>query len=321
MNNNLSDEKVFYMDNSEVRLDRWLAEQMPEYSRSQIAQWIKDRKIQVENFSELKTRTILPAGTKITLRVQSNPASLTQLRPQAMALDIIYEDADMLIINKPIGLTVHPGAGNQDKTLVNALLAYTEGDLSDLAGPERAGIVHRLDKDTSGLLLVAKNNHFHLAMTELFKKRQVTRKYRALVWNKPETKTGTINAPIGRSPNNRTKMAVVANGKAAITHFRLIKDFVNSEKKICASELEVELYSGRTHQIRVHLAYINLPIIGDPLYNLKKDDLGMPAQALYAAYLAFIHPLSGFPYQFEIQPPNYYRKAKEYLEKMTDIVT
>ncbi|HHT25117.1 MAG TPA: RluA family pseudouridine synthase [Clostridiaceae bacterium] len=320
MNNNLSDERIFRMDNSKVRLDRWLAEQMPEYSRSQIIEWIKDHKIQVENFPELKTKIILPAGTKITFRVPANQISLQQPQPQAMSLDIIYEDTDMLIINKPINLTVHPGAGNQDKTLVNALLAHTEGKLSDLAGPERAGIVHRLDKDTSGLILIAKNNRFHSAMADLFKKRQVTRIYRALVWNKPETKTGTIDAPIGRNPSNRTQMAVVADGKPALTHYRLIKDFVNKDNKIYASELEVELFTGRTHQIRVHLAYINLPIIGDPIYNLKRDDFGIPAQALYAAHLAFIHPLNGVPYQFEVEPPDYYCTAKKRLEKITEIV-
>ena len=320
MNNDLPDERIFYMDNSKVRLDRWLAEQIPDYSRSQIAEWIKDRNIKVENYLELKSKTILPPGTKITLRIESNPNKSTLPQPQAMPLDIIYEDTDMLIINKPIDLPVHPGAGNPDNTLVNALLAYTEGHLSDLAGPERAGIVHRLDKDTSGLILIAKNNRFHSAMAELFKKRQVTRIYRALVWNKPKTKTGTIDAPIGRHPNNRTQMAVITNGKDALTRFRLIEDFINKDNNLCASELEVRLITGRTHQIRVHLSYINLPIIGDPIYNPKKDGFGMPAQALYAAHLAFIHPLNGVPYNFEVQPPDYYRTARERLEKMTDFV-
>ncbi|NLJ69888.1 MAG: RluA family pseudouridine synthase [Clostridiaceae bacterium] len=308
------------MDNSEVRLDRWLAKQMPEYSRSQIVGWITDRSVKAESYSELKPKTILPAGTKITLRIQTDPTNSKLPKSQSMPLDIIYEDENMLIINKPIDLIVHPGAGNQNNTLVNALMAYTEGNLSDIAGPERAGIVHRLDKDTSGLILIAKNNRFHSAMTELFKKRQVTRIYRALVWNKPETKTGTIDAPIGRDPNNRMKMAVTENGKDALTHFRLIKEFVNKHNQIIASELEVELFTGRTHQIRVHLAYINLPIIGDPIYNLNRDNFGMAAQALYAAKLAFIHPLTDVSYQFEVQPPDYYRLAKERLENMTNVV-
>lgn len=319
MKNDLLNERIFYMDDSKVRLDRWLAEQMPEYSRSQIVELINDRKIEVENFPEIKAKTVLPAGTKITLQIQTNPIGLTRPLPQAMSLDIVYEDSDMLIINKPIDLTVHPGAGNQDNTLVNALLAYTEGNLSDLAGPERAGIVHRLDKDTSGLILIAKNNCFHSAIADLFKRREVIRIYRALVWNKPQTNTGTIDAPIGRDPVYRKKMAVTANGKDAVTHFKLIKEFVNRQNKIIACELEVELYTGRTHQIRVHLAYINLPIIGDPIYNLNRDNLGMPAQALYAAQLAFIHPLTGVPYQFEVQAPDYYRTAKERLEKIKDL--
>ena len=226
----------------------------------------------------------------------------------------------MLIINKPINLTVHPGSGNRDKTLVNALLAYTKGNLSDLAGPERAGIVHRLDKDTSGLIIIAKNNIFHSAMTNLFKKRKITRIYRALVWNKPESFSGTIDAPIGRDPYNRTKMTVTEKGKEAVTHFRLISSFADKQNRVTASELEVELLTGRTHQIRVHLAYINLPIIGDPLYNLNRDNLEMPAQALYAEKLAFIHPLEGVPYKFEIQPPDYYRSAKERLETISDII-
>lgn len=297
------------MDEKAVRIDKWLAMKFPEFSRSQITTAIREGNITAGNTINLKPKDILPPGTEIIVRLINNDSFEFEPHPQTMPLDIIYEDQDLIVLNKPINLVVHPGAANSDRTLVNGLLEYTKGNLSDINGKQRRGIIHRLDKDTSGLILIAKNNKFHQAMQDLFKKRKIQRIYRALVWNVPKSPKGTIDAPIGRDPFSRTKMAVIPDGKSGLTYFSLLSEFNYGINHTPASELEVELYTGRTHQIRVHLAYINLPIIGDPLYNLGRDKFDLPAQALFAAKLKFEHPISFEKLKFEIEAPAYYKQA------------
>lgn len=211
----------------------------------------------------------------------------TALTAQPMDLDIRYEDEWLLVINKPAGLVVHPGAGHADGTLANALLSYLGEKLSDRGGVLRPGIVHRIDKDTSGLLLIVKDNLIHAAMSESLRRHEIRRIYQAVVHGVIAPDTGTVDAPIGRDPLNRQRMSVVAGGKPSITHFRVLRRFAS------ATLVEASLESGRTHQIRVHLAYIRHPVIGDPLYAAGRDALGMKGQALHAGMLSFVHPVSG----------------------------
>lgn len=303
------------MDNSQIRLDKWLANRLPRLSRNQIANLIKAGLVSVEGRSTVKARDILEEGREILVDLD-DIEDKEKLKAQELQLEIIFEDRDFLVINKPAGLAVHPGAGNPDGTLVNGLLYYLGDELSDLSGPDRPGIVHRLDKGTGGLLLVCKNNEIHGAMAELFQKHQVRRVYRALVWGQPEKKEGTIEAPLARNPRKRTQMAVVHDGKYARSHYRLVRTFVNSQNQVQASELELSLYTGRTHQLRVHLAHVNLPIIGDPVYHGGRPRLGLANQALYSSELAFRHPLNGLMMDFKIEAPTYYQEALVRLEEL-----
>ena len=298
--------KIFYMDDSNIRLDKWLQEKMPDFSRNQIANLIKAKKIIYDENQFPKSKDILPENTKIIVRYEEIEALPS---PEDIPLNIIYEDQDFIVLNKPIHLAVHPGAGNPNHTLVNALLYYTD-ELSTINDINRPGIVHRLDKDTSGILLVCKNNKIHQAMADLFKKHQVKRVYRALVWGQPDEDQGIINAPIGRDPVNKTRMAVQPDGKKAITKFQVMQRFTNQQNQPIASELKLNLYTGRTHQIRVHLSYLNLPIIGDPLYHKGRKNLGIPAQALFSSELAFSHPFNGKEMQFQIEPPDFYQELR-----------
>ncbi len=301
------------MDDSAMRLDKWLSEQISELSRSKIQELFKAGLIQCDGQIIDKGNIVLEAGRKIKFTYQTKEYMPPE--PQNIPLDIVYEDQNILVINKPIGIAVHPGAGNPDGTLVNALLFYTHGHLSDLNGPDRPGIVHRLDKDTAGLLIVCKNNEIHLALAKMFKQHQIKRCYRALVWGQPQNDGGLIDAPIGRHPVKRIEMAVTADGKRALTKFKVLTRYPNEQNQPLASELELSLVTGRTHQIRVHLAHINLPIIGDPLYHKGRDNLGLPAQALYSSEIAYIDPLSRERMHFTVEAPVYYEKAKAVLAR------
>ena len=209
-------------------------------------------------------------------------SKVTSLIPENIKLDIYYEDDDIIVVNKPSGMVVHPGAGNKTGTLVNALLYYTNGKLSDINGEARPGIVHRIDKDTSGLLLVSKTNRAHQILSDEFKNKKVKRKYIALVEGVINENSGKIDAPIGRKSGDRVKMAVRENGKKAVTNFKVIERLNN------ATLIECVLETGRTHQIRVHMAYINHPVVNDPLYGHSFDDYG---QMLHAEYIGFVHPI------------------------------
>ena len=259
------------------RLDVYLSKKLIE-TRNNIANNINSGNILV-NDKIVKCGYKLRIGDIIDVNLQDK---ITSVIPENIKLDIYYEDDDIIVVNKPSGMVVHPGAGNKSGTLVNALMYYTKGKLSDINGEVRPGIVHRIDKDTSGLLLVSKTNEAHRILSDDFKNKRIKRKYVALVEGVINENSGKIDAPIGRNVNDRIKMAVRANGKKAVTNFKVIERYKNS------TLLECILETGRTHQIRVHMAYINHPVINDPLYGKPFDEYG---QMLHAGYIGFVHPI------------------------------
>lgn len=275
------------------RLDVTMSKLFSEFSRAKLQSWIRSGHVQVDDITVTKTRFAVKEGQKITLEVVL-PEN-TAWKAQDIPLTIVYEDEHLLVINKPVGMVVHPGAGNPDQTLVNALLHYCE-ELNTLP---RAGIIHRLDKDTSGLLVISKSLAAHAKLVDAMQKRLIHREYRALVEGRMIA-GGSIDKPMGRHPTQRTKMAVVKNGKPALTHYRVLKHFKHH------TYLQVKLETGRTHQIRVHLSEIGYPIIGDPTYGKKRrfnyvdfsDELqnvltSFSHQALHAYCLSLQHPITG----------------------------
>ncbi|MBI4192405.1 MAG: 23S rRNA pseudouridine(1911/1915/1917) synthase RluD [Betaproteobacteria bacterium] len=277
------------------RLDQALAHLLPEFSRSRLAHWIRASRITLDG------RPVLPkakvwGGEKVLLVAAPDPAA-TAAAPEAIALDIIHEDATVLVIAKPTGLVVHPGSGNWSGTLLNALLAHAP----QLAALPRAGIVHRLDKDTSGLLVIAKTLEAQVSLVRQLQARTVKREYLALVHGRV-ARAGRIEAPIGRHPAQRTRMAIVARGKPAATHYEVLERFAH------ATLLRCRLETGRTHQIRVHLQSLGHPLIGDPVYgrNRRGEDAvsaGFSRQALHAERLEFQHPASGKTVAWQAPPP------------------
>lgn len=280
------------------RIDKFITLQNEDWSRSQVQAWVKEGRVTV-NGEPIKNNYKLQAEDEVTLRVP--PPKEMAIQPEEMSLDIVYEDSDVVVVNKPRGLVVHPAPGHYSGTLVNGLLAHCK-DLSGINGVLRPGIVHRIDKDTSGLLMVAKNDKAHMGLAEQLKAHTVNRKYVALVHGVIPHEMGTIEAPIGRDPKNRQQMAVVfENSKPAVTHFIVLERF----KEYTMVELKLE--TGRTHQIRVHMKYIDYPLAGDPKYG-PKNTLELDGQALHAKTLGFIHPRTGEQLEFEAPMP------KEMLE-------
>lgn len=271
-------------DIAEERIDRFLHSQMPDRSRSFIQKLIEQGGV-TQNGKPVRasTKTLLQADIEIDI---PEPVP-SQLIPESIPLDIRYEDEWLLVINKPQGMVVHPAVGHHEGTLVHALLAYCAGNLSDINGVIRPGIVHRIDKDTSGLLLVVKDNRVHADIAEKISRHEITRVYKAVVHGTLPSISGTIDAPIGRDPRNRQRMAVVTGGKPAVSHFTVLEQFRQ------AAFVEVRLESGRTHQIRVHLKYIGHPVVGDPIYAPGRKSFGLTGQALHASSLTFIHPVTG----------------------------
>ena len=287
------------------RLDKAITQLCHELSRSQIQKLISSERVKINEEFSKSAASKVKEGDIITFNFTEEVH--TDLQPANIALDIVYEDADLIVINKQAGLTVHPGAGNQDNTLVNALIHHSQ-NLSDIGGEERPGIVHRLDKDTTGLMVVAKNNYTHADLAEQLRKRELKRKYRALIWSTMKPFKGVINLPIGRCSTNRTKMAVVKNGgREAITHYETLEIMCSG----LFSLVECELDTGRTHQIRVHLSHNMHSIFGDQTYgNNARKIQGAPEkiretlrsftrQALHSYYLSFIHPRTGERLVFE----------------------
>ncbi|MBG9445377.1 MAG: RluA family pseudouridine synthase [Bacillota bacterium] len=284
------------------RIDKVLSTLNADWSRTQVQQWIKDANVLV-NGQKPKTNYKCSANDKIEISIPE-PEELDVV-PEEMDLDIYYEDQDVLVVNKPKGMVVHPAAGHGTGTLVNGLMAHCK-DLSGINGVMRPGIVHRIDKDTSGLLMVAKNDMAHESLVNQLMNKTVTRKYRAIVHGVIPHDYGTIDAPIARDPKDRQSMSVVDNGKHAVTHFQVIERFRDF------TLVECQLETGRTHQIRVHMKYIGYPLAGDPKYGPRKT-LDIGGQALHAGVLGFEHPRSGEYLEFEAPAPAYFKDLVENL--------
>lgn len=284
------------------RLDKILSVMEKEWSRTQVQQWIKDGNILV-NGKTIKTN--YKANVNDVVSIEIPEPEILDVIPEDMDLDVYYEDEDVIVVNKPRGMVVHPAPGHLTGTLVNGLMAHCK-DLSGINGVLRPGIVHRIDKDTSGLLMVAKNDFSHENLVNQLVEKSVTRKYRALVHGHIPHDHGTIDAPIGRDTKDRQSMTVVDNGKHAVTHFQVL------ERLQDFTLVECQLETGRTHQIRVHMKYIGYPLAGDPKYGPRKT-LDIGGQALHAGILGFVHPRTKEYIEFEAPLPKYFVELLEEL--------
>lgn len=292
-----------------IRIDRYLAKQKPELSRSMIQKLIEDHAILV-NQKPVRTSYQIRKQDQITIQIPEVKES--NMKAQDIPIDIIYEDQDILVVNKPKGMVVHPANGNPDGTLVNAIMAKCKDGLSGIGGELRPGIVHRLDKDTSGLLIVAKNDQAHIKMSEQIKNREVKKIYIALVKGIVKENEATIQMPIGRSQQDRKKMAVRKDGKEAVTHFKVLKRYLHN------TLLELKIDTGRTHQIRVHMAQIGHPVVGDMVYSKGKNEFGVEGQMLHAKKLEFMHPITGKKLILEAPLPKYFEEILQKLDKEMD---
>ncbi len=291
---------------SNIRLDVYVANRVKRESRTYIQKLIKNGYIKV-NGKKVKSKYLVKTGDRIIINFPG--PKVIEIKPEDIPLDIIYEDRNIAIVNKPQGMVVHPANGNFSGTLVNGLLYYFE-HLSDCNGLMRPGIVHRLDKDTSGLLIIAKDNYSHEILAKEFKARNIKRKYYVLVHGNVKVDRDTINTLIGRHPVDRKRMSVVKkNGKEAITHFKVLERYDDY------TLLEVELETGRTHQIRVHMAYINHPVVGDMTYSNRKNKFKIKGQLLHARELGFIHPVKNVYMEFVSDVPDYFENILIALRK------
>lgn len=283
---------------SGVRADKAISAALPELSRSAVQNLIAEGNVFC-NGSAIQKSTKLTAGAVLTVEIPE--ARPLDVQPENIPLDIVFEDEDLLVVNKPKGMVVHPAAGNYDGTLVNALLYHCGDSLSGINGVIRPGIVHRIDKDTSGLLIVAKNDTAHRHLAEQIKEHSFTREYRAVVYGRIR-EDGTVNAPIARHPQERKRMAVLQSPGArnAVTHYFVTQHFNGF------TQLRLRLETGRTHQIRVHMAYIGHPVAGDPVYGPKKVITSLGGQCLHAGLIGFIHPRTGEYMEFEAPLPEYF---------------
>lgn len=293
-----------------IRLDRYLAKQEIELSRTMIQKLLEDEKVMVNGKRE-KASYKVQQGDNIQIEIEE-PKEV-KIEAQEIPFEVIYEDDAILVVNKPKGLVVHPGTGNWEGTLVNAIMAHCKDNLSGIGGELRPGIVHRLDKDTSGLLIIAKKDKAHIAMSEQIKNREVKKTYIALVRGTIAENEATIHMPIGRSNKDRKKMAVTKNGKEAITHFKVLNRYTTSKASYTLLELKID--TGRTHQIRVHMAQIGHPVIGDMVYSNGRNEFGIEGQCLHAKKLEFKHPITGKEMQLEAELPEYFANVIQKLEE------
>lgn len=288
------------------RLDLFVISVIKDLSRMNAKRLIEDGNVQV-NSKNSKVSYKVQNGDIIEIHIPE--AKQLDLKAQEIPIEVVYEDSDIIVVNKPKGLVVHPANGNWDGTLVNAIMAICKDSLSGIGGEVRPGIVHRLDKDTSGLLIIAKNDKAHINMSNEIKNRKVKKVYIALVRDIVAENEATINMPIGRSNKDRKKMAVVKNGKEAITHFKVIKRFDKY------TLLEVKIDTGRTHQIRVHLSEIGHPVVGDEIYSNGKNEFGVHGQLLHAKSLDFKHPITGKDMHLEAELPEEFKNVLKKLEE------
>ena len=292
-------------ETSGQRLDIFLAAAVPELTRSAAQRLLEQGNVTLDG-APLKKNARTEAGAEYELSLPE--LRETELVAQDIPLDVVYEDADVLVVNKPKGLVVHPAAGHEDGTLVNALLHHCGESLSGINGEKRPGIVHRIDMDTSGLLIVAKNDFAHRSLSDQLKDHTLRRTYECIVRGSFREDSGTVNAPIGRDPRDRKRMAVTErNSRPAVTHWTVLARYGQY------THLQCRLETGRTHQIRVHMAYINHPIAGDPLYGVKKPELGLTSQCLHAKELTFLHPRTGEEITVSCPLPEEFQNALQKL--------
>ena len=292
-------EELIVKENNQKRLDSYVTDKLSKLSRTTAQRLIEDGKILV-NGKKQKASVI---------SIEIPEAKDVELKAQDIPVPVVYEDNDIIVVNKPKGMVVHPANGNPDGTLVNAILAMCKDSLSGIGGEIRPGIVHRLDKDTSGLLIVAKNDLAHMNMSKQIQDRKVTKKYIALVRGIVPEDEATIDMPIARSQKDRKKMAVDKNGKEAVTHFKVLARYDKY------TLLEVKIDTGRTHQIRVHMSYIGHPVVGDEVYSNGKNEFGVKGQMLHAKYLKFKHPVTGEELELEAPLPEYFEEVLKQLEE------
>lgn len=300
--------KAEYTPGEEIlRIDRFLGSRLEQVSRSYLQKLVKDGAVLV-NGKPVKSSYKVENGDRIRLEIPD--AVEPEIEAEPMELDILYEDSDIILINKPKGMVVHPAAGHYSGTLVNGLMAHCKNELSGINGVMRPGIVHRIDMDTTGVLIVCKNDKAHNAIAEQLKVHSITRKYYAIVHGILKADTGTVNAPIGRHPVDRKKMSInEKNGKEAVTHYRVLRRFRRF------TFVECQLETGRTHQIRVHMASIGHPLLGDQVYGPAKVPFsGLQGQTLHAGVLGIIHPSTGEYMEFTAPLPAYFEALLKKLE-------
>ncbi len=288
------------------RIDKVLPTLDENLTRVMAQKLIEQENVKV-NGKSVKTSYKLNENDKVEVEIPE--VKEISIKAQDISVEVLYEDNDIIVVNKPKGLVVHPANGNPDGTLVNALMKICKGTLSGIGGEIRPGIVHRLDKDTSGVLIVAKNDKAHLALCEQIKNREVKKTYLALTRGIIKENEATINMPIGRSTTDRKKMAVIKTGKEAITHFKVLERFKEN------TLLEINLETGRTHQIRVHLSQIGYPIVGDMVYSNGKNKFGVQGQMLHAWKIKFMHPITGKKMEIEAPLPPYFEDVLEKLKE------
>lgn len=305
------EQQYFYTvspDMEGLRLDQFLAGELKDHSRSYIQKLIKEGRVFL-NEKAVKPGQRLRADDGILLVVP--PLRELEVLPEEMELDILYEDQDIVVINKAKNTVVHPCPGRYSGTLVNGLLAHCKDQLSGINGTLRPGIVHRIDKDTTGALVICKNDRAHRSLAEQLKEHTITRRYEAIVYNNFNGEEGTVDAPIGRNPHDRKKMAVEhKNGKRAVTHYRVLSHLNHK-----FNHIECRLETGRTHQIRVHMASIGHPLLGDEIYGPRNGQKGLEGQCLHARILGFVHPGTGEYMEFEAPLPEYFSHLLETLKK------
>ncbi len=302
----LNVDETFYS----CRLDKYIADNLDDISRSSAAGLIESENVLVNGMPCSKNRK-LKSGDIVEVSIP-DPVEY-RAEAENIPLDVVYEDEDLLVVNKPKGMVVHPAPGNYEGTLVNALLYHCKGSLSGINGVIRPGIVHRIDKDTSGLLIVAKNDNAHRLLAEQIKEHSFTREYEAVVAGRLKQISGTVDAPIGRCPNDRKKMCVIEkNSKNAVTHYAVLAEYAGH------SHIKCILETGRTHQIRVHMAYIGHPVCGDFVYGGKtKEKFPFDGQCLHAKKIGFVHPRTGSYMEFDSKLPDYFCEYLEKLKKIT----
>ena len=289
-----------------IRIDAFLSEKFEDFSRTYIKKLITDGDITIDG-KEVKSNYIIKENDEIILEIE--PPSELEVEPENIPIDILYEDDDIVIVNKKKGMVVHPAPGNYSGTLVNALLYHCKGKLSGINGVLRPGIVHRIDKNTEGILVVAKSSIAHERLTDLFKVHDITRKYHAIVCGNFNEDEGTVDAPIGRSDRDRKKMAVnMKNSKRAVTHYKVLERYGKY------TYIECMLETGRTHQIRVHMASIHHPLLGDDIYGSVQNEFNIEGQMLIAKVLGFVHPITNKYVEFEIELSNEFKKILEKIK-------